>query len=146
MTPTPAPSPVTPSAVHSRKAALTLLFLLSLVWGVHWAVVKQGLDYMPPLQYAALRLIAGLLTMLAILGVQGRIRRPPRSDVPIVLSVGIFQIGAGRPDHEPGPPGGAGRPLVGAAVRDAALGGRAHVAVLPDRCPAATRWSDSSSG
>ena len=36
-----------------------LLFLLSLVWGVHWAVVKQGLDYMPPLQYAALRLIAG---------------------------------------------------------------------------------------
>jgi drug/metabolite transporter (DMT)-like permease len=95
VTPSPAPSPVTPSAVHSRKAALTLLFLLSLVWGVHWAVVKQGLHYMPPLQYAALRLIAGLLTMIAILGIQGRLRRPPRSDVTIVLSVGILQIGAG---------------------------------------------------
>jgi drug/metabolite transporter (DMT)-like permease len=86
---------VTASAVHSRKAALVLLALLALVWGVHWAVVKQGLGYMPPLQYAALRLLVGLLTMLAILGVQRRIRRPPRSDVPIILSVGLVQIAAG---------------------------------------------------
>ena len=44
---------VTPSAVHSRKAALVLLALLSLVWGVHWVVVKEGLRYFPPLTYAA---------------------------------------------------------------------------------------------
>ncbi len=86
---------VTASAVHSRKAALVLLALLALVWGVHWAVVKQGLGYMPPLQYAALRLLVGLLTMLAILGAQRRLRRPPRSDVPIILSVGLVQIAAG---------------------------------------------------
>ncbi len=95
VTPSAGTRGVTPSAVHSRPAALTLLVLLAIVWGVHWAVVKRGLDYMPPLQYAALRLIAGLLTMIAILGVQRRIRLPPRSDVPIVLSVGIAQIGAG---------------------------------------------------
>ena len=95
VTPSAGTRAVTPSAVHSRKAALTLLFLLSLVWGVHWAVVKKGLDYMPPLTYAALRLAAGLLTMLAILGAKRRIRRPPRSDLPIVLSVGLAQIGAG---------------------------------------------------
>ena len=48
------------AAVHSRTAALVLLVLLSLVWGVHWVVVKIGLDYMPPLTYAALRVLTGL--------------------------------------------------------------------------------------
>ena len=86
---------MTPSAVHTRPAALALLILLSLVWGVHWAVVKKGLDYMPPFTYAALRLVAGLLTMIAILGAQRRIRLPPRSDLPIILSVGTAQMAAG---------------------------------------------------
>ena len=91
----PAPSAVTPSAVHGRTAAVTLLVLLTLVWGVHWVVVKTGLDYMPPLTYGTLRLLTGLLTMLAILGARGRIRRPPRADLPIVASVGLAQIAAG---------------------------------------------------
>lgn len=86
---------MTPSAIPSRKTALVLLTLLTLVWGVHWVVVKQGLAYMPPLTYGALRLLAGLLTMIAILGVQRRIRRPPRADLPIVFSVALFQIAAG---------------------------------------------------
>jgi len=86
---------VTPSAVHSRKAALVLLALLSLVWGVHWVVVKQGLHDMPPLTYGAFRMLGGLLTMVAILGAQGRIRRPPRADLPIVFSVSLLQIAAG---------------------------------------------------
>ena len=83
------------SAVHSRPAALVLLALLSLTWGVHWVVVKQGLQYMPPLSYGAFRMLGGLLTMVAILGVQGRIKRPPRHDLPIVFSVSLFQIAAG---------------------------------------------------
>jgi drug/metabolite transporter (DMT)-like permease len=91
------PSPVTrpAAAVHSRTAALVLLALLSLVWGVHWVVVKIGLDYMPPFTYATLRVAAGLVTMVALLGAQGRLRRPPRGDVSIVLSVGVAQIAAG---------------------------------------------------
>jgi len=86
---------VTASPVHGRTAALTLLVLLSLVWGVHWVVVKQGLDYMPPLTYGTLRLLSGLVTMLLILGARRRIRRPPRADLPIVASVGLAQIAAG---------------------------------------------------
>ncbi len=85
----------TPSAVHGRTAALVLLVLLALVWGVHWVVVKQGLHYMPPLTYGAFRMLGGLLTMLAILGVQGRLKRPPRHDLPIIFSVSLFQIAAG---------------------------------------------------
>ncbi len=69
--------------------------LLALVWGVHWVVVKQGLHAMPPLTYGAFRMVGGLLTMVAILGVQRRIRLPPRQDLPIVFSVSLLQIAAG---------------------------------------------------
>ena len=80
------------AAVHSRPVALVLLALLSLTWGVHWVVVKQGLHYFPPLTYGALRLATGLITMVLILAPQRRLRRPPRADVPVILSVGLVQM------------------------------------------------------
>ncbi len=83
------------AAVHSRTAALVLLVLLSLVWGLHWVVVKIGLDYMPPLTYAALRVLTGLATVVAVLAWKRRLRLPERSNIPIVLSVGLAQIAAG---------------------------------------------------
>ena len=95
MTTPETPTARTGSPVHSRTAALVLLVLLSLTWGVHWVVVKQGLHYMPPLTYGAFRMLGGLFTMVAILGVQGRIKRPPREDLPIVVSVSLLQIAAG---------------------------------------------------
>jgi drug/metabolite transporter (DMT)-like permease len=82
-------------AVHSHAAAVVLLALVSLVWGVHWVVVKIGLDYMPPLTYAALRVGSGLVTVVALLAWQRRLRLPPRADVPIVLSLGLGQIAVG---------------------------------------------------
>lgn len=82
-------------AVHSRPAALVLLFLLALVWGVHWVVVKVGLEYMPPFTYAVLRVLGGLGTLVVLLGLQRRLRLPDRSDLPIVLSVGLAQIAVG---------------------------------------------------
>ena len=36
---------------------------------MHWVIVKIGLDYMPPLTYAALRLVTGLATVVALLGI-----------------------------------------------------------------------------
>ena len=69
--------------------------LLSLVWGVHWVVVKEGLRYFPPLTYASLRLATALLTMLAILAPGRHLRRPPREDAPVILSVALLQMAAG---------------------------------------------------
>lgn len=81
--------------VHSHAAALGLLALVSLVWGVHWVVVKIGLAYMPPVTYAALRVATGLAVLLILLGARGRLRRPDRASLPIVLSVGLGQVSAG---------------------------------------------------
>ena len=94
---TPGALPARPAgaAVNSRPAAVALLVLLTLVWGVHWPVVKIGLETMPPLTYAALRLGTGLATVLGVLAAQRKLRLPPRSDLPIVVSVGIAQIAVG---------------------------------------------------
>ena len=93
------PSSSTPAdrepAVHSHTAALVLLALLTLIWGVHWSVVKTGLEYMPPLTYASLRVLTGLMTLVALLAAQRRLRMPDRANVPIIASVGLGQIGAG---------------------------------------------------
>lgn len=74
---------------------MVLLALIALVWGVHWVVVKIGLDYMPPFTYAALRVGSALVTVVVLLAWQRRLRLPPRADVPIVLSLGLGQIAVG---------------------------------------------------
>ncbi len=88
------PGPTAPP-VHSRSRALLLLALVSVVWGVHWAVVKIGLGYMPPMTYGALRIAVGLAMALGIALARGRLRRPPRADLPIVASVGLVQVAGG---------------------------------------------------
>jgi len=87
--------PAAEAAVHSRPAALALLAMLTLVWGAHWVVVKIGLDYLPPLSYAVLRVATGLVTMLGLLAAQRRLRLPERANLPVILSVGLGQIAAG---------------------------------------------------
>ncbi len=91
----PSSGPNSGDVVHSHAAALALLVLLTLIWGVHWVVVKEGLRYMPPLTYASLRVAGGLLTMIGLLAAQGRLRRPDPANLPIMASVGLGQVGAG---------------------------------------------------
>ena len=83
------------AGTHGRGAALVLLGLLKLVWGVHWGVAKAGLDYMPPLTYGALRVAGGLATVVVILGLGRSLRLPDWRDLPVVLSVGLGQVAGG---------------------------------------------------
>ncbi len=92
---TPAAAPKPQAAVHSRQAALVLLALVALVWGTHWAIVKIGLQTMPPLTYATLRVLGGLITVLMLQGARGKLRLPPRTDLPVVFSWGLVQVAGG---------------------------------------------------
>ena len=74
--------------------AVLLLGLVILLWGVNWPIMKAGLHYLPPLWFAFARVVLGALTLAALLSVRGSLRRPPRADLPVLLSVGLLQIGA----------------------------------------------------
>lgn len=82
------------AGVIGRPAALALLCMLVLVWGVNWPILKLALDYVPPLTFAVARLTLGGLCITAVLIARRRFRVPGRHDLPVVLSIGIFQLAA----------------------------------------------------
>jgi drug/metabolite transporter (DMT)-like permease len=82
------------AGVIRQPAALALLCVLILVWGVNWPILKLALDYVPPLTFAVARLTLGGLCITAVLIARGRFRMPSRQDLPVVLSIGIFQLAA----------------------------------------------------
>lgn len=82
------------SPALSRRAAFGLLALVILIWGSNWPVMKIGLDVLPPFTFAALRIALGAITLFAVLAWRGGISLPKREDVPVLLSVGLGQIGA----------------------------------------------------
>ncbi|MGE5546801.1 MAG: DMT family transporter [Solirubrobacterales bacterium] len=64
---------------------------LVIVWGANWPIMKIGLASIEPVWFAALRLTLGAATIFLLLAVQGRLRLPPRADLPVLLSVGLLQ-------------------------------------------------------
>ncbi|MBK8176842.1 MAG: EamA family transporter [Rhodospirillales bacterium] len=78
--------------MRTGHAAL-LLVLVVVLWGVNWPMIKLGLQAMPPLWFAVARVFIGGATIAAIMLASGRLRLPARGDVPVILSVGVLQIG-----------------------------------------------------
>lgn len=68
-----------------------LLAANALGWGVNFPILKLGLRYSPPLLFTCLRMLLGLLTMLLIARLLGRLRWPQRADLPVLFSVGVLQ-------------------------------------------------------
>jgi drug/metabolite transporter (DMT)-like permease len=69
-----------------------LLFAIILVWGISWPIAKVGMDYMPPLWFAALRLIIGTVSMFFVVSVLGKFVVPDKQDLKIIFSIGFLQI------------------------------------------------------
>lgn len=85
-------SPRPTTAVVSTRTAAMLLVLVILLWGANWPVMKVGLNYMPALKFAALRMALGAAIMFIVNAIGGTLRLPSRNDWKIVLSVGIMQM------------------------------------------------------
>lgn len=77
---------------HSGRRWLPQLALvvLSLIWGYTWVMAKEGLEYAPPLAFAAQRCIGGALSLVLVLKWSGR---PLRMVAPgAALTIGLIQV------------------------------------------------------
>ncbi len=88
----PPPRLVMANHYLSRRDAILLLAAVVLAWGGSWPVTKVILESLPPLWTTALRSAIGTLMLLAICAGQGRLIRPRRGDVPVILSIGLLHM------------------------------------------------------
>jgi drug/metabolite transporter (DMT)-like permease len=77
----------------SRGRALALLAMAVVLFATTWPVMKLGLEGgATPIWFAAARAGLGAAAGFALLLVTGRLQRPARADLPIVVSVGLLQL------------------------------------------------------
>jgi drug/metabolite transporter (DMT)-like permease len=74
-----------------RKGA-ALLLLVALGWGLTWPLNKALLESLSPFWLAALRAALAALTILALVVPRGRLALPPRSDLPVLLSITLLHM------------------------------------------------------
>nr|WP_315594374.1 DMT family transporter [uncultured Cupriavidus sp.] len=75
------------------KSFLPLLGAV-IIWGGNWPVMKFGLAHVSPLWFAALRFGSAALISFVVLGALRRVRLPSRAEWPLVIGVGLLQMGA----------------------------------------------------
>ena len=69
--------------------AFVALFLLTLIWGYNWVVMKLAVQYASPFQFAALRTFLGAVMLFAVLFLS---KRPLKlQEFPTMLLLGILQ-------------------------------------------------------
>jgi drug/metabolite transporter (DMT)-like permease len=68
------------------------LLTVVLAWGLTWPVNKLILSSLSSLWLVALRSIVGAVALFALATALGRLRRPPRADVPVMLSLALLHM------------------------------------------------------
>jgi drug/metabolite transporter (DMT)-like permease len=86
--------PPSPNPQKSQTAiGVTILFVAIFAYGGLWPVMRVSVDLIPPFWFATARVLIGSLFLFGILAGTGRLRLPPRSDFPVILSVGLCMMG-----------------------------------------------------
>ncbi len=80
------------SQPSSQKAAILSLIVLVLIWGYNWVVMKVALQYSSSSDFAALRILVGLVGLLVVFICS---RKPllPRKEVFGIVFTGLLQTG-----------------------------------------------------
>jgi drug/metabolite transporter (DMT)-like permease len=76
----------------SSVAAFLLLAVVAVSWGLTWPVNKALLAYAPPIWVVALRYVVASAAVALVAGGLGRLRLPPRQDIPVVISISILHM------------------------------------------------------
>jgi len=72
--------------------ALAVYVFLCAIWGSTWLAIKIGLEYLPPLRFAALRMVLACLVLLPF-ALRRRDRRPTGREARFIALAGFLQIG-----------------------------------------------------
>jgi drug/metabolite transporter (DMT)-like permease len=83
-------SPTTASALRGR--ALAVYIFLCAIWGSTWLGIKIGLQYLPPLRFAAFRMALACLLLVPFAFGRGR-RWPTAHERTFIVIAGFLQIG-----------------------------------------------------
>jgi drug/metabolite transporter (DMT)-like permease len=87
------PSPLPAQRRRAVRRAYLLLAAVVVLWGVNWPIMKIGLAYIAPVWFVTIRLFIGAALFFALQLATSGIAWPSRRDVPIILSIGLLQIG-----------------------------------------------------
>ncbi len=76
----------------ARREGIIQLIVVVLVWGFTWPVNKVILASLPPLWMVAVRSAIATVAMFVIAISRGRLVRPCRADVPVLLSITLLHM------------------------------------------------------
>ena len=80
--------------MKKAESRMYWLFLgVVLAWGLSWPVNKVGIEFIPPLWFASLRLCIGSLAMFLLVFCLKKLKCPSMKDMPLIIIMGVFQIG-----------------------------------------------------
>jgi drug/metabolite transporter (DMT)-like permease len=82
----------TTAAPAARAENLGLFALAIVLFATAWPVMKIGLAGATPVWFAAGRAVLGAAASFLLLPCLGQLRLPARRDLPIIVSVGLFQM------------------------------------------------------
>lgn len=73
-------------------AAYPMLMATVLTLGFNWPLLSIALRDISPIWLAAMRLTGGAIIVLGVTTFTGRLRTPPRADMPVLVSVAVFRL------------------------------------------------------
>ena len=76
----------------SQRAAVVMLIVVVVAWGLAWPVNKLILAELSPLWTAALRSTIGTVALFVMAAGARRLRMPPRADLPVLLSISLLHM------------------------------------------------------
>ncbi len=78
---------MTPKRLYSLFASIII------IWGFSWPISKLGVSYMPAIWFAAFRLLIATFCIFGFLTVRRKLTLPAKRDLPLILSIGLLQMG-----------------------------------------------------
>jgi len=71
----------------------TMFATVILVWGLSWPMNKIGMQTIPPIWFATFRILIATICIFILVAGLKRLVLPQKRDLPLILSMGIFQMG-----------------------------------------------------